>query len=287
MSPRSQPQDTPRRHHSKPAKTVSKPEQWLTECPLFSRLGPFSMRFRSPMGLRILATTAAFAGLSAVALAANPAEAATLIFTGGTDTIFGNSPSTFSFTADGITATFSNPANGAGNAVSRTVPIGFSTLPNGGTCLGGQRPTGTVCGNAATPGAELSAIKLTFNKEVILNSLAVTARTNTSDQSAINFAISTWVNGNTTRQFQFDAPLSGLRSAGTFQLTDYNEQFNSFIVPANSPITITSGMFGSIDYWLSSITVTENVPAPVPVVGGIAALGFARRLRSKVKLASK
>ena len=247
------------------------------------------MRFRSPMGLRILATTAAFAGLSAVALAANPAEAATLIFTGGTPTTFGagTTPQTNSFTADGITATFSLPANNAGNAVSRSVNVGETTLPTGGTCLGGQRPTGIVCGNnSIANGPELNSVQITFNKDVILNSANITARTNVNDSGTLRAAISTWVNGATTRQFEYQAPTTGTE-AQAFRLTDYTSQFDSFVVAANSPITVTSGMFGSIDYWLSSITVTENVPAPLPVVGGIAALGFARRLRSKVKLATK
>jgi hypothetical protein len=240
------------------------------------------------MGFRTLATSATLTAAAAVALSANPSQAATLIFTSGTSTIFGSSPLTNSFTQDGITVTFSQPANNSGNAVSRSEPSGnvVSTLPNGGTCLGGQRPSGIVCGNPSTDGAELNAIKMTFNKEVILNSANVTARTNTNDASAINIAFSTWVNGATTRQFQYDAPTTGV-AAGTFRLSDYTSQFSSFIVPANSPITITSAMIGSVDYWLSSITVTENVPAPLPVVGAFAALGFSRRLRNKTKLATK
>ena len=288
MSPRSQPQAKAGCHKGQPPKTVREPEQRLTERPPISRVRAFLLLQRSSMGLRTLATTAAFAAASSVALMANPAEAATIIFTGGTNTTFGSSvlPTTNSFTSDGITATFSVPGNNAGNAVSRSVPLGETTLPTGGTCLGGQRPTGIVCGNAATPGAELNSIRLTFNKDVILNSANVTARTNVNDAGNVRAAVSTWVNGTTTRQFEYEAPTTGT-PAQAFRLTDYVSQFDSFVVAANSPITITSGMFGSVDYWLSSITVTENVPAPLPVVGGIAALGFARRLRSKVKLAAK
>jgi len=240
------------------------------------------------MGFRTLATSATLTAAAAVALSANPSQAATLIFTSGTPTTFGSSPLTNSFTQDGITVTFSLPANNAGNAVSKSEPSGsvVPTLPNGGTCLGGQRPTGIVCGNASTPDAELNAIKMTFNKEVILNSANVTARTNTNDAGATRVAISTWVNGSTTRQFEYEAPITGY-AAQAFRLTDYTSQFNSFIVPANSPITITSVLIGSVDYWLSSITVTENVPAPLPVVGAFAALGFSRRLRNKTKLATK
>ncbi len=240
------------------------------------------------MGLRTLATTAAVAATATVALQANPSQAATIIFTSGTVTTFGSSPLTNSFTANGITATFSQPGNVNGNAFSRSVPVGETTMPLGGTCLGGQRPTGVVCGNAATSGAELNSIRLTFNKDVYLNSADIVARTNVNDSTPLRLASSTWVSGTTTRQFEYEAPTTG-SAAQAFRLTNYTSAFNNLFAQANTPIVITSSMFGSIDYWLSSITVTDptGVPGPLPALGAFAAFGFSRRLRNKIKLASK
>ena len=241
-------------------------------------------------------------GLAGLAVAAAaPAQAmVTTINTVGDDKTFGDiAPAVETintFTAGGITATFFNPNRNADNAVSRTVPAGTTTLPGGGTCLGGSRPATSVliCGNpAGTPTPQINFIQISFDKAVRIKSISGYARSNVFDgDPQVNSVVSTWSNGTGSLEtFTYSVNTSSAAtSIGNFRINPFTSTFGGFKVNSGAPVTISS-LFpdvpgtstpSAIDYWVASIDV-EEVPAPLPILGAAASFGWSRRLRRRIQ----
>jgi len=237
-------------------------------------------------------------GLIAIpALFAKPAAAAVIIQTTQADTIFGSGQLTtsISYTNNGFTVTFLSPANTANStAVSRALPPvpdsgSTASLPQGGTCLGGQRPAAhvAVCGNPTSQNEpQLNSILLSFNRDLFVTGFTVSARANTNDNTIFNNVSSTWSNGLGGSQsfgFSVDTNTAPIVS-GRFRTQLYNEIYSPFFVSSTTPLTVTSSFTdGNLDYWISSITV-QDVPGPLPALSTIAAFGWSRKLRRKLIL---
>lgn len=237
------------------------------------------------------AALAGAAGAFLAVSAGSPARALTTISTVGVDTTFGDiSPAVATsnpFSAGGITATFFNPNRNGANAVSRTVDAATTTLPGGGTCLGGSRPGGSVlvCGNpAGTPTPQINSIQISFNKDVKILSYSGVARTNILEGTQVNTVQSTWTNGfGASRSFTYTVDTaSAAISIGNFRETPFTSTFSGFLVKAGTPVSVASTFpAGSTDYWVNSINVQE-VPGPLPILGAAAGFGWSRRLRRRI-----
>lgn len=213
---------------------------------------------------------------------------------------------TIQYKVNGITLTVSDPKAGSSNKVSLAASNttlstsgAQSGLPALGTCLGGSRKGNVaVCGNPgnATVGVvDLDSIQFSFDKDVSLISMGGNLRTSYSvDGTATNQVISTWTTPDDSQAFTYiiDANstvgANGYNGAyGLFQLKSFSSQFNLQKLAANQPITITSN-FGdptqnNLDYLLQNITVQEQVPGPLPLLGAGSAFAWSRKLRTRIK----
>lgn len=229
----------------------------------------------------------AFAGLAVLAVQA-PAHSAITINTRGANTVFGNGQlvDSYSFAAGGIGLTFFNPLASSVDTLSRTVPLGTPTLPDGGTCLGGSREVNLshVCGNlpehSTTP--QIDSIQLVFSEDVFLKSMAITARSQVLDRTDVNSVVSSW-NSASGSTATFEYAVNTIHDAvvhDTFRTQNYNSTFGTFLALAGQPITVTSAFTNNIDYWMTSIRV-QRVPGPLPILGVASAFAWSRRLRRK------
>lgn len=238
-------------------------------------------------GMAVVGAAGAFLAVSA----GSPARALTTISTVGVDTTFGDiAPAVATsnaFSAGGITATFFNPNRGGANAVSRTVDAATVTLPGGGTCLGGSRPSGSVlvCGNPlGTPSPQFNSIQISFDKDVKILGYSGVARTNTLEGSQVNTIQSTWSNGfGASRTFTYTVDTAKASvSIGNFRETPFTSTFSGFLVKAGTPVSVATAFpTGSADYWVNSINV-QQVPGPLPILGAAAGFGWSRRLRRRI-----
>lgn len=250
---------------------------------------------------RLDAVSSTFA-ISAISLAVvsacalpQPVSAATVIKTSGPDFIFGSGPdssdSIQTFTEGGFSITFFNPQSPNTFTVSRTVDgLGkFGTIPGGGTCLGGSRISEIkrVCGNSIPPSLppQLNSIQVKTNKDLFVTAFSIIARTDIRDGTGVNTVTSTLSNGLGTigsLSFSVQAGVDTQQMSGNYYTRTYDETFSPFLVSASSPLTISSTFAGSIDYWVSSVTV-EEVPGPLPALGAAAAFCWSRKIRRKLK----
>ena len=217
---------------------------------------------------------------------------------------------TIQYKVNGITLTVSNPKAGASDRVSlaaSNATTSTSGAQNGlaalGTCLGGSRKgIVAICGNPgnATVGAiDIDSIQFSFDKDVSLISIAGNLRTSfNADGTAVNTVISTWTTPSASQAFTYvidastTAGINGYNGAyANFQLKSFSSQFSLAKIAANQQITITSNFgdttLNNLDYWLQNITVREEVPGPLPLLGAGSAFAWSRKLRSRVKSSSK
>jgi len=229
----------------------------------------------------------------AIQLPAN-ANSVVTINTTGPNTVFGNSqPDTsVSFAAGGIGLTFLNPLASSSNTLSRSVPVGTPTLPDGGTCLGGSREVNLshVCGNlpgtSTTP--QIDFIQLVFDQDVYLKSMSITARAQDLDGTVDNSVNSLWDSASGSAA-AFSYSVNTIEDAvahNTFRVRSYDSTFNTFVALAGQPVTVSSTFTNNIDYWMTSIQV-QQVPGPLPVIGAASAFAWSRRLRRKTQSIAK
>lgn len=244
----------------------------------------------------------AFVVAGAPAVLPQPVSAATVISTSGPEFRFGSGPNisypgaiSNIFSADGFSITFYNPQSPGPFAVSRTVDGqgAFGTIPGGGTCLGGSRVSELkyVCGNSMPLAGEtlvlpqINSIQISTNKNLFVTGFTVIARADIRDGTGLNTVVSTLSNGSGVLgdfSFSVQAGVDVQQMNGNYYTRTYTESFTPFLVKANSPVTVNSAFTGSMDYWVSSVTV-EAVPGPLPVLGAFAAFGWSRKLRRKLK----
>jgi hypothetical protein len=252
-------------------------------------MGPLAVLAERASQAKTFGVTLGLSSLTALSVQL-PAHSAIVIDTKGSDTIFGNGQSveTIEFFADGIGLTFANPLSTSVDSRSRTVPIGTPTLPGGGTCLGGSRKVNFVhvCGNdresSSTP--EVDSIQLIFSQDVFINSMQITARSQTYDNTNENIAVSLW-NGSLGTIANFDYAVNIIEDVvvhDSFRTKEYNSVFGTFLALAGQPVTVTSSFTNNIDYWITSIEV-RRVPGPLPVLGVASAFAWSRRLRRKTQ----
>lgn len=243
-------------------------------------------------GLKLFSTTnvAAVSVISfGVALACLPANAAIVINTTTPTGIFGDvATPTRQFSSNGVNLTFFNPSSPNATTVSRTVALGSSSLPSGGTCLGGSRSSvsNAVCGNpAGTPNPQIDSIDFKFNTDVNITAITIKARADTADGTPLNTVVSTWDSGfGSPTPFTFTVNTASADvSAGDFRITNYNPVFTPIFAKAETAVNVSSLFtLGNLDYWIDSMTV-EYVPGPLPVLGLGSAIVWSRKLRRKAK----
>jgi len=257
-----------------------------------SRVAKASLLVGKAKSVSVALTLSGLATL-AIQLPAN-ANSVVTINTTGPNTVFGNGqPDTsVSFAAGGIGLTFLNPLASSSNTLSRRVPVGTPTLPDGGTCLGGSREVnlshvcGNLPGNSTTP--QIDFIQLVFDQDVYLKSMAITARSQDLDGTVDNSVNSFWdsASGSTAA---FNYSVNTINDAvvhNTFRVKNYNSTFNTYVALAGQPVTVSSTFTNNIDYWITSIQV-QQVPGPLPVLGAASAFAWSRRLRRKTQSIAK
>jgi hypothetical protein len=233
--------------------------------------------------------------LAALSLQLPAHSAGTVVIdTKGPNTVFGNGLPTqqFSFESGGIGLTFSNPLALGVDSRSRTVPNGTTTLPSGGTCLGGSRDVNHnhVCGNLpeSSSAPQINSIQLIFNESVYVRSMTITARSQVDDNTVDNSVTSFW-SGSSGTTASFDYMVNTINDTvvnTTFRVRNYVSPFGTFLALAGQPITVSSTFNNNIDYWIKSIEV-ERVPGPLPVLGVASAFAWSRRLRRKTQSTTK
>lgn len=253
------------------------------------------MRNVKPIVTRLITNHSAVGGLISglclgIGLACSPANAAIVINTTTPTGIFGNSATvtTRQFSNNGVNLTFLNPGSPNPTTVSRTVAFGTTSLPSGGTCLGGSRSnvSNAVCGNPSnTPNPQINSIDFKFNTDVNITAFTVKARADTADGTPVNTVVSTWNSGfGTPTPFTFTVDTANSDvSAGAFRIKNYNPVFAPIFAKSETTVTVSSSFtLGNMDYWIDSMTV-EYVPGPLPVLGLGSAIVWSRKLRRKAK----
>ena len=204
-----------------------------------------------------------------------PAQAADVVFSFSSPSPV-NFPSTalpLTQTVAGITGSITNPTGTDQPALSL-----FNTNPNG-LCVfynnngSTTRRCGSTPTNGGTDNTTLTGFTASFNTDVFLKSFRITQYENLASGS-LSFQA-----GSNSQSFSF----SGIGTQ-TFA--------NAFYVPALTPITIaSSGTIGpdlglSGAFRLTDFTI-EAVPGPLPILGAATALGWSRKLKSRIKAHKK
>lgn len=167
-----------------------------------------------------------------------------------------------SFTSGGISLTIDNPVGGPFPSTG-----GVSSTSQGLCVYAINGGSQTRCGYASSPAdstTKLTGLSLTFSSDINLKSFNVSQFVNLSSGS-LQFGTS---------------PAINFTAIGNQSLPD-------IFVEANTPINlISSGTLSGSNvsgvYRLSTLTV-EQVPGPLPLLGGAAAFAYSRRLRKKIK----
>lgn len=221
-------------------------------------------------------------GLAAIPLSlllTNPAHALVSTFTLKNASPSNTPVSSYTETVNGIQLTVKN-------AVGTDIPTagGISGNANG-LCVWLQNSAGPStpnqrCGYAistvpgATVNSQLSSVQFEFDKPVYLKDF----------QLRFNDVVST--------DLVFTGPNSFTFAGATAPVMPTLFSFPvNFTLAANTPITFStsnltlSGGFTSGALRMSDFSV-EEVPAPLPVLGAVAAFGYSRRLRQRIKTVS-
>jgi hypothetical protein len=222
-------------------------------------------------GFKLLPMAGAAAALM---LVANPAQAVQSVsFSTTTTNAENNTSKPFASTPSGVTFTVTNP-----NPPSGTVTVGGVNTNGDGLCAWAQvGTTGGRCGfnvSDGFSGQSLTQLQGTFDKRVILTS----------------FTIGAFSAGNSGTTLKFE---SGMLSE-MFTIANTSPTTYSFTTPfeiaAGDSLDIistgsnTTGTNGGF-FRISSLEVND-VPGPLPLLGGAAAFGWSRKLRKKTKVAA-
>lgn len=168
------------------------------------------------------------------------------------------------------------------NAAGTDIPTAGGIAGNSnGLCVWlqnspGPNPPNQRCGyNDTVPGAtvnsQLSSVQFEFDKPVYLKDYFL--RFNNVASADLNFSgpsSFTFAGANATSTYMFPA---------------------NFVLAANTPITFSTSKlaleqgFTSGALRMSNFAV-EEVPGPLPILGAVAAFGYSRKLRQRIKTAS-
>ena len=216
---------------------------------------------------KLLPVACATASLTLAAGSAHAAQSVT--FTTTSPAAENNPSKNFLSSPSGVNFTVTNP-----NSVFDS-PGGVNTTSSGLCAWASVGTTGGRCGfnvSDGFSGVELTQLQGTFDKPVILTSFTI------GQASA----------GNTGTTLQF---LAGSLSE-TFNISTTAPQTYSFTTPfqlaAGETLDIFSSGSNTIGtnggfFRISSLDAVD-VPGPLPLLGGAAALGWSRKLRHKIKV---
>ena len=218
-------------------------------------------------GFKLLPIAGAAAALS---LVANPAQAVQSVsFSTTTTDVENNTSKSFSSTPSGVTFTVTNPS-----PVFSTV--GGVNTNSQGLCAWAQvGTTGGRCNfnvNDGFSGQSLTQLQGTFDKRVILTSFTIGAFSAGNSGTTLKFE-----SGTLSEMFTI-----ANTSPATYNFTtpfEIAEGDTLDIISTGSNTTGTNGGF----FRISSLEVND-VPGPLPLLGGAAAFGWSRKLRKKTKV---